>query len=189
LRQYFDDIIERDVRERVGARSSQPLRQLVKIVFESCGSELSLRKLAGATGLTVDTVSTYLSACESAYLLFPCPYFAFSERKRSKRNKKYYPVDTGLRQAVVTRTGEDQGKSFEALVYLYLRKKSRETYYWRGKGEVDFVTNDQTGITPYQVSLEGIEHRHEAALEDFYSYFPQANDPVYITSSDFTSLE
>jgi predicted AAA+ superfamily ATPase len=188
LRQYFEDIIERDVRERVGARSSQPLRQLAKIVFESCGSELSLRKLAGATGLTVDTVGTYLSACESAYLLFSCPYFAFSERKRSKRNKKYYPVDPGLRTAVVTRTGQDLGKSFETIVYLSLRRQCRETYYWRGKGEVDFVTSGPGGITPYQVSIDGIKSRHEAALEEFYSNFPQANEPILITADNHESL-
>lgn len=48
LRQYFEDIVERDIRERVGARSSAPIRQLAQMVFESAGSELSLRRIAGA---------------------------------------------------------------------------------------------------------------------------------------------
>ena len=37
-RAYFNDIVERDVRERVGAHSSLPLRQLAQMVFESAGS-------------------------------------------------------------------------------------------------------------------------------------------------------
>lgn len=48
LRQCFIDIIERDIRERVGARSSLSLRQMIQMVFESAGSELSYRRLAGA---------------------------------------------------------------------------------------------------------------------------------------------
>ena len=51
LRQYFMDIVQRDVRERVGARSSLALRQIVQMVFESAGSELSLRRIAAASGI------------------------------------------------------------------------------------------------------------------------------------------
>jgi len=42
LRQYFQDIVERDIRERLGARSSLTVGQLVQMVFESAGSEMSL---------------------------------------------------------------------------------------------------------------------------------------------------
>src|SRR5262249_26807553 len=54
LRAYFNDIVERDVRERVGARSTQPLRQLAQMVFESAGSEVSTRRLGGALGIAPD---------------------------------------------------------------------------------------------------------------------------------------
>ena len=81
LRQYFLDILQRDVRERTGARSSLALRQIVQMVFESAGSELSLRRISAASGVAVETVSAYLDACEQAYLLFACPWFAYSERK------------------------------------------------------------------------------------------------------------
>lgn len=47
-RQYFHDIVERDVRERIGARSSVAIRQVVQMAYESAGSELSLRRVAGA---------------------------------------------------------------------------------------------------------------------------------------------
>ena len=62
-----------------------------------------------AAGIAVDTAAGYLAACEAAYLVFSVPYFAFSDRKRSARNKKYYPIDTGLRRMAVTRTGTDRG--------------------------------------------------------------------------------
>jgi predicted AAA+ superfamily ATPase len=107
LRGYFQDIVERDMRERVAARSSVPLRRLVQMLFESAGSELSVRRAAAALGVANDTTSLYVDAAESAYIALACPYFAWSERKRIVRNRKYYPIDTGLRHR--DRRGSRQG--------------------------------------------------------------------------------
>lgn len=181
LREYFTDIIERDVRRHVAARSTTALAQLAKAVFESAGSETSQRSLAGLLGVTADTAGSYLEACEAAYILLRCPYFTYSERQRTARNKKYYPVDLGLRNSVVTKTGGDKGKSLETLVFLHLRKKYKEVCYWRQEREVDLVVRDRSGITPYQVSWEGLKPRHEEALKEFYKTFPEAQSAVTIT--------
>jgi uncharacterized protein len=93
LQQYFLDIVEKDIRERVSAKSSRPLQAVAKMVLESVGSELSLRRIAGAVQLSPETVSHYLQACEDAYLIFSCPYFAYSEAKRARNNRKYYVID------------------------------------------------------------------------------------------------
>lgn len=73
------------------ARTPEAIKQVAKMAFETCGSELSYRKIAASTGLTVDTVKSYLQSCEDAYLLFACHYFAFSEKKRLNRQKKILP--------------------------------------------------------------------------------------------------
>lgn len=184
LREYFTDIIERDVRRHVAARSTQSLVQLVKSVFESTGSEISQRTLAGMLGVSVDTIGTYLAACEAAYMILPCPYFTFSERQRTARNKKYYPIDLGLRNAIITKTGNDLGKSLETIVFLALRKKYKNVYYWRKKGEVDFVVMGENGLLPIQVSWEEMKPRHEAALKEFYGEFPQAGTALKITKEN-----
>ncbi len=184
LREYFTDIIERDVRRHVAVRSTLALTQLVKAVFESMGSEVSQRSLAGLLGVTADTIGSYLDACEAAYILLRCPYFTYSERQRTARNRKYYPVDLGLRNSIATKTGFDWGKGLEALVFLHLRKQHREVCYWREKGEVDLVVQDQSGITPYQVSWDGNKPRHQKALEEFYRNFPNVNPAVEITKEN-----
>lgn len=187
-RQYFHDIIERDIRERLGARSSRPIRQVVQRVYEAAGSELSLRRIAGAAGIAVDTAASYLEACEAAYLLFGVPFFAYSERKRANRNRKYYPVDTGLRRVVVTPTGADRGKSLECAVHLALRRRFGEVFYWRGAGEVDFVVQRGRRVVPYQVSWDGPQPRHERALEAFYEQFPHAEEAVVVTAESFDEV-
>lgn len=183
--QYFSDIIERDIRERVGARSAVAIKQVVQMAFESAGAELSLRRLAGAAGIAVDTAASYLAACEAAYLVFSVPYFAFSDRKRSARNKKYYPVDTGLRRMAINRTGADRGKLLECAVHLELRRRGLQPAYWRGRGEVDFVVTTDRGIVPVQVSWEAPTDRHHRALEEFYELFPHAQEALLIGPTEF----
>ena len=185
LRQYFTDVLERDVRQRVGARSILALRLIVQMLFESAGAEASLRRIAGASGVAVDTVSGYLDACEQAYLMFSCPWFAWSARKRAHRNRKYYPVDSGLRRVVVTRTGQDLGKALECATYIELRKRFRDVFYWRDGGEVDFVVQAESGPIPIQVTLSESEPRHERALELFYEQYPQAGEALFITPANF----
>ena len=188
LRQYFMDIVQRDVRERLGARSSLALRQIAQMVFESAGSELSLRRIAAATGVAVETVSAYLEACEQAYLLFTCPWFAYSERKRSHRNRKYYPVDTGLRRVAVTRTGRDLGKALECATFVELRKRYGDVFYWRQSGEVDFVVLKGSTPTPIQITTVDATERHLRALDAFYEAFPHAAEAVTVTMENFPDV-
>lgn len=186
-RAYFNDIVERDVREHVAARSTAPLRQLAQMLFESAGSELSARRTAAALGVAPDTAALYLAAMESAYLVFPCTYFAWSERKRAYRNKKYYPVDTGLRRIAVTRTGMDQGKMLECATFLELRRSFQSVHYWRGRGEVDFVVLVRGDPVPIQVSWTGPTERHHRALEDFYEAHPRSGEAIFVTAENFES--
>lgn len=188
LRQYFVDIVQRDVRERVGARSSLALRQIVQMVFESAGSELSLRRIAAASGVAVETVAAYLEACEQAYLLFGCPWFAYSERKRSHRNRKYYPVDPALRRVAATRTGRDEGKALECATFVELKKRFGDVFYWRMSGEVDFVVQTGNAPTPIQVTVEDATERHLRSLDAFYEAFPHANEAVIVTMGNFPDV-
>ncbi|MEO6597819.1 MAG: ATP-binding protein, partial [Planctomycetota bacterium] len=187
LQSYFNDIIERDMRERLGARSTLPLRQLVQMLYESAGSELSARRVATAIGITDDTTSLYLQAAEAAYLAFACPFFAWSERKRATRPKKYYPIDTGLRRVAVTRTGEDRGKQLECATYLTLRRRYRDVFYWRDKGEVDFVVLHRNKPLPVQVSQDGPMERQHQALDAFYSAHRDAHEAVFVSAEAFAA--
>lgn len=182
--QYFRDIVERDISNRVGARDSGPVLRVLQMAFESCGSEMSLRRIAAANGVSPETAGIYLEAAEQAYLLFACPYFTYSSRKRAVRNKKYYPVDPGLRLAVVSSSSPDLGKALENTVFLALRRKYGEVFYWRDSGEVDFVVMRDGKALPIQVTWEEVKPRHQQSLEEFYEKHPHAHEAVILTHSD-----
>ncbi|MEX0671423.1 MAG: ATP-binding protein [Pirellulales bacterium] len=185
LRQYFQDIVERDMRERVAARSTVPLRQLVQMLYESAGAELSVRRAAAALGISVDTAGLYVDAAESAYLSISCPFFTWSARKRLVRNRKFYPIDTGLRRVSVTATGQDRGKTLECATFLLLRRRFPTVQYWRGVGEVDFVVDTGRGPVPVQVSWDTISDRSRRAVDEFHAAHPTAAEPVFVTAASF----
>ncbi|MBX3374239.1 MAG: ATP-binding protein [Phycisphaeraceae bacterium] len=189
LRGYFNDIVERDIRERVAARSALPLRKLVQMLLESAGSETSTRRLSAALGLAPDTAGLYIDAAESAYFALGTTYFAHSARRQLARNRKFYPIDTGLRRAVVTATGADRGKQFECAAYLLLRRHFRTVHYWRddgaGGGEVDFVVERNGKAVPIQVSWESPTERHHRAVDAFHEAHPHSAEAVFITRQSF----
>jgi uncharacterized protein len=185
LRQsYFRNIVERDVTNRVGARSSGPVLGVMQMVMDSCGSELSLRRIAAANGLSPDTVGSYLRAAEDAYLLFSCPYYSHSSRKRVVRNKKYFPVDPGLRQAVVSSSSPNLRTALESVVYLTLRQRYGRVFYWRDRGEVDFVVIVEGKPLPIQVTWDAPHQRHYQALDEFYEAHPAAHEAVFLNRKD-----
>jgi predicted AAA+ superfamily ATPase len=184
---YFNDIVERDMRERVGARSTMPLRQLVQMLYESAGSELSARRVATAIGVTDDTTALYLEAAEAAYLAFASPYFAWSARQRSTRNRKWYPIDPGLRRSAVTRTGGDRGKQLECAVFLALRRRYREVFHWRNGGEVDFVVLHDNKPLPIQVTWDKPLERHGKAIDAFHKAHRDAHEAVFVTAASFAA--
>ena len=158
------------------------------MVFESMGAELSLRRIAAAAGVSTDTAASYVDACQDAYLIFDVPFFAWSERQRASRNHKYYPVDTGLRRVVVSGAGTDRGKALECATQLVLRRRYGEVYYWRGRGEVDFVIRQGRRIIPVQVTWDAPQPRHQRALDAFQEAFPFAEEAIFVTAESFPGL-
>lgn len=187
LRSYFQDIVERDMRERVAARSSLPLRHLVQMLYESAGGEMSMRRASAALGVSVDTAGLYVAAAESAYLAFGCPFFTWSMRKRLVRNRKFYPVDTGLRRACVGTTGRDRGKQLECATFLLLRRRYRHVSYWRGRREVDFVVMGTDGPIPVQVSWDTTTERARHAVDEFQAAHHNAAEAVFVTRESYVA--
>ncbi len=181
LREYFQDIVEKDIRKNTKARSNFTLQQLGKCLFDSIGSETSLRKLSNILEISVNTLKLYVEAFCNSYLILECPFFAYSERKRLVRPKKYYPIDLGMVDAVLLNKGLDLGKKLETTVFHALKKKYKSVYYWRGKGEVDFVVQDGTDLIPIQVTWDGAKGRHHKAYDEFKSEFKKTGDLIFIT--------
>ncbi len=78
--------------------------------------------------------------------MFLVPRFDYSLRKQIFYNKKIYCIDNGLAKYLGFRITPDNGKLLENLVFLELKKRRKEIYYYSDKKECDFVLRTTSKI-------------------------------------------
>ncbi len=156
LTELLNDVLIRDISLRYGVKDPKSLQRLTHFLLANVGNLTSANKLREPSGiLSTATVLEYLSHLENSYLIQLVPLFSLSLKKQSVNPKKIYAIDTGLINANVSKLKSDEGHKLENLVYNALRRKHKEIYYHKGRGECDFVTIHKGEISQaIQVCLE-----------------------------------
>lgn len=149
LQQYYQDILYRDIAARYQVRNLRELKELALFLASNPAtihSYDSLRKVIAAKSVT--TVKNYLDILENVFLFFRLQMFDYSVKRQIYNPGKFYLVDTGLYRAMAFKFSENRGHLLENLVYIELRRRAREIFYWKSlKGvEVDFVVRNGLGI-------------------------------------------
>jgi predicted AAA+ superfamily ATPase len=85
-------------------------------------------------------------------------------------DKKIYAADNGLRNSVAFRTSPDSGRLLENLVFIELRRRQEEVWFYRNAGgtEVDFYVPSGTEKliqVCYDMSDPATLDREKSALE------------------------
>ncbi|MDP6627867.1 MAG: ATP-binding protein [Methanopyri archaeon] len=183
LQGYFADIIRRDILFRHGIREVRHFERLVKYLITNLARPYSSNKLAKAFDYSVNTILRYVSHVEESFLLSSIDFFSYSLKKQSRRPRKVYCIDNGLRNAVSLRFSRDAGRLAENLVHVELVRRGLEHSYWKGEGEVDFVVRDGDELTAINVTFtDEVDEREVRALEEFRDAFPdRVRDLVLIT--------
>ena len=141
LGRIYEDIIYRDIIARFGIRNSRGFRNLAQYLFTNFTKETNYNALAKILGFNSTTsIREYISCLSESYLLFEMYRYDNSLKRQYLSNKKIYVTDNGLRNAVSFRTGQDTGRMLENLVFIELRRRGRECWFYRTAGglEVDF---------------------------------------------------
>ena len=141
LNQYFTDIINKDIVNRYNTNFTKTF-DLAKYLLTNVSNLFSFRSARAATGLGMETIEKYLSYITESYLVSLVPFFSHSLKIQNQHPKKVYSIDTGLRNAVSFKFSEDVGRVAENLVFIELKRRGKEAYYWKGKQEVDFVIKE-----------------------------------------------
>jgi len=141
LNQYFTDIINKDIVNRYNANSTKTF-DLAKYLLTNVSNLFSFRSARAATGLGMETIEKYTSFITESYLVNFMPFFSYSLKIQNQYPKKVYCIDTGLRNVVSFKFSEDMGRIAENLVFIELKRRGKEVYYWKGEHEVDFVIKE-----------------------------------------------
>lgn len=154
----YNTILIKDVAKREGITDVSLLESIVKFVASSIGSPISAKKISdtiSASGrkISVNTVDSYLRALTDSYIFYKVDRYDIKGRQHLKTLGKYYLVDTGIRNLLLTSTAADLGHLIENVVYLELLRRGNKVSIGKlAEKEVDFVASNTEGITYYQVS-------------------------------------
>lgn len=192
LKQYFDDILYKDIIERYNL-NSQKTGDLALFLITNFTNEISLRNLRNSLGIAYDSIKDYISYFKEAYLFFTLEHFSYSLKEQKTLPSKIYCIDNGLRNAVSFKFSKDYGKLAENLVYLNLRKQQKEVFYWKNKKqeEIDFIVkNLDNTLTAINVTYtDEINEREIKPLVDLKKSFHKSKIELIIITKNMEKEE
>lgn len=143
LKEYMSAMFFRDMVERYGITNIPLLESLTDKLFSSFSLKFSVtafyRQYKDKFPFSKDMLFRYCKYFLQSMLVFEVRKFAESAYVRMRNPAKLYLVDTGLCRRV---TSADSGRLLENAVYLELRRRGYEIFYFEGRRECDFIARD-----------------------------------------------
>lgn len=189
LRGIYSTVILKDVVGRLKSVDPMMLESLLRFLFSSIGSRLSIKKIADtltSMGRKIDvrTVERYLSAFVDSYILYQAKRYDVKGKQHLKTLEKYYVADIGLRYMLLGRQHLDTGHVLENVVYLELIRRGYDVFIGKVDDmEVDFVAENSDGMVYFQIAATV---RDKTTLERELRALRKINDnyPKYLLTLD-----
>ena len=189
LEDIYNSIIIKDISLRIKKLDISLLHRIVKFMFDSIGSILSINNIANklsSDGYKVDnkTVSKYIEVLIESMLFYKVERYDIKGKNILSSLEKYYVVDIGIRRIKLGRNYSDIGHIIENIVYLELMRRNYNVYIgYFSNAEIDFVAIKNGEIEYYQVCLSLL---NEEVLKREVKSLKMINDnyPKYIISMD-----
>ena len=158
LKQYFEDLLYRDIVSRYRLRDVRTLKNIALYCMTNVSSLLSYTRLKNVLSVPLDVVRHYTGYMAETYMIREVPKHSFKVSEQLRNPRKIYVMDNGLRNAVSYRFSEDLGRLAENAVYWRLVGQEGDIFYYKNRGEVDFLVRKGMQVTDLiQVSMIGEE--------------------------------
>ncbi|HUX98768.1 MAG TPA: ATP-binding protein [Candidatus Deferrimicrobium sp.] len=156
LQQLLNDIIARDIIVRHKLRDVKTVKEMALYLLTNIGNEFSYNGLKKIFNLgSTNSALSYVSYFEDSYLMFTIPRFDYSLKKQLINPKKVYSIDNGLSNVNSASFSSNRGRMLENVVFLQLRRKYKDIFYFRAENECDFIVKDRDKIiSAFQVCYE-----------------------------------
>ena len=159
LQEYFNVMIYRDLLERYEIKNLPALKFFLKRILSSATKLISVNNIYNelkSSGFKIGKSQLYenLDACVNIYLAQILRKHTKSPVDRELGDKKIYAIDNGLLNSLDYKFSDDTGKALEQVVFLELRRREQEIYFYKDKSECDFIIRHGIEITKaIQVSV------------------------------------
>ncbi|OGS02112.1 MAG: hypothetical protein A2204_06785 [Elusimicrobia bacterium RIFOXYA1_FULL_47_7] len=147
IKMLFDNIIYRDIFARYHVSNEKQFREMVYFVASNIGKDISFVSIKNMVGLgSSNTVREYLHYLENSYLIFLVTKYERSVKKQLYGNKKAYMVDNALAKLVGFRYEDEKSRMLENTVFIELKRRGKEIYFFRNNRECDFLIKQENNI-------------------------------------------
>ncbi|MCX6266191.1 MAG: ATP-binding protein, partial [Bacteroidetes bacterium] len=148
--EYVNSILFRDLIERYDISHPRAVVDLARRLMENVSSLYTLNGLTNylkslGHKAPKNAVADYLTWFEDAYFLFTVRLFSASYGKSNANPKKIYSIDHAVIRSVTSGILVNNGHLLENIVYIALRRKNGNIYYYKtaANQEIDFLVQDQ----------------------------------------------
>lgn len=171
LHHLLDDILYRDIAVRYGVRDVLSLRKMAVYLLSNIGKPVSANGLKAQFDIKASsTILEYFSYLENAYIVQFVPKFSYSLKVQIRNPKKVYAIDIALSSYNSVRFTDDWGRKLENLVFIELRRKYKEIYYFQEQKECDFIVFEREKLQSivqvcYELNPDNLKRELAGAFE------------------------
>ncbi len=163
LNELVDSYLLRDILQLERVKSAKVLLDLLRLLAFQVGREVSWSELGSRLGIDTKTVARYLDLFEKGFVICNLRGFSRNLRKEISKKSKYYFLDNGVRNAVISNFNplelrDDGGMLWENFLITERLKKQAyrgphaNNYFWRtwDQKEVDFIEEREGRLFGYE---------------------------------------
>ena len=155
LSSLYESIIYRDILTRNGLTNEKEMLEMMFYLASNATKRITYSSLGKIVGVQhPDTIKSYLEYIQQTYLIFQLFRYDPSVKKQMMSPKKIYFVDNAIISRIGFNATENKGVFLENLVFIELKRRGLDVYYYADKKECDFIVRQGIRITDaYQVTL------------------------------------
>ena len=156
LTSLSESIIYRDILTRNGLTNEKEMLELMFYLASNATKRVTYSSLGKVVGIQhPDTIKNYLEYIQQTYLISQLFRYDPSVKKQMMSPKKIYFVDNAIIKRIGFNATENNGVFLENLVFIELKRRGWDVYYYADKKECDFIVRKGLHISDaYQVTLK-----------------------------------
>lgn len=183
VKDIYNSTIFTDIVKRNEIRKIDQFEKIIRFVFDNVGrtfSASSISKYLKSQNRSIDneTVYSYLSKLERAYIIHRCLRYDVQGKEILKTQEKFYLADPGFKYSILGYSDDSIASMLENVVYLELRRREYDVYVGKlDSSEIDFIATKQEEKlyiqVTQQISSPETEKREYGRLLDIRDNYPK----------------
>jgi predicted AAA+ superfamily ATPase len=189
LKNLANQYLYKDILTWKNIRKPELLDKLLKLLAFQMGSEVSYHELATQLNVKAETVESYITLLEKAFVVFRLRAYSTNARKELSKSNKVYFWDNGIRNAILDafqplELRNDIGALWENFMISERMKmnayvsNATQSFFWRNynQSEVDYLELTEGNLSAFEFKW-GIKKKSNVNKAFIHAY-PEAETEV-----------